>query len=1008
VARAVRVDFEGSARDVKRAGREAEGAIRGVSRTGARASKGVDAVGKSLDRTKKSVVGFGNATNLAFGAAGLAYGINSTIKAFKEAEKQTAKVKASLATLGLANESVQKKIERVTLAQQELSGFADDELQGSFATLVRSTGDVDEALKSNALAMDIARARGVDLNTVGNVLAKVYDGNVGILKRYGVAVEKDATIQEALAAAQKRYAGQAKAYGDTTSGAADKASQSFDNLQESLGKAFVPALNATSGALLSVTGNAQSLVGAIGGIGPVVAGAGGFGAFTLAAPVVSKFGGFLGTIATNARLGGGGVRGLGAAVGASVSPMGLAAVGAGLLAAGIYTIWQNSENADQAVQGLNKTLAGTAGARDQAVVAKNNVNAARDYVVATKAAESATRANARAKHGLVVEAQKELDALKAKHADSGKIVAAENKLAGATKDWGKAMRDVVPTVHARETAETSLTTAQKNLLLSQDGVNAALEKQDRKSRDVIAKAKEEAAIISGTAGRYGHMGDVFNSTALQAERFASRMDKAARATARTDRQTSIADRNLAGFARSIGRLPTVREIRIVTKLSQQGLTLAEIQRRLDRMKSKAITVKFNQTFGTRVDPLTGLKATTTTKKPAPRIPFKNAGAGGAWVSGRYGDGDRHLALVAGEEAILNPGQIDEVGRDRVMHALRDAPTIGGFAKGKAPRARDGRYSTNFGGFRRRGGHWSAWGGSAGYQRMPDGMGPTGLRSWLEGNLMGRGLSRAVVEDYVAWWSRHYENGRIYADPTEAFAKGKVPDRGKRLSSSANAPKPPSAAARARAVIARRKTFFDLALARADQALANAGGTDPTDDDVAALNSDMEQRRAYRDWLGKLLRNPARATGIPGARLTAAERTELIGEQTAQTRGINDDARDVWDLLHPEADAAAAAAGEEAAAAAEAGPTPDQEAIAQQLRDRLAAATRHAAVSEAELGALRSSGDIGTGGFTTALGAGAAILVTLGDQRSLAAVAGMAAAGFSAQPTVSASRERIGV
>lgn len=67
-------------------------------------------------------------------------------------------------------------------------------------------------------------------------------------------------------------------------------------------------------------------------------------------------------------------------------------------------------------------------------------------------------------------------------------------------------------------------------------------------------------------------------------------------------------------------------------------------------------------------------------------------AGGAWVAGSYSAGDVHSVKVAGEEAILNPSQIDMVGRNRVMSVLAatGAPTIGSaFSTGKTPKPRGG-------------------------------------------------------------------------------------------------------------------------------------------------------------------------------------------------------------------------------------------------------------------------------------------------------------------------------
>ena len=63
--------------------------------------------------------------------------------------------------------------------------------------------------------MDVAKA--------GELVGKVAGGNTGILGRYGIKIKEGATATEALGELQEKFSGQAKAYGDTTQGAMDKA-----------------------------------------------------------------------------------------------------------------------------------------------------------------------------------------------------------------------------------------------------------------------------------------------------------------------------------------------------------------------------------------------------------------------------------------------------------------------------------------------------------------------------------------------------------------------------------------------------------------------------------------------------------------------------------------------------------------------------------------------------------------------------------------------------------------
>lgn len=132
-------------------------------------------------------------------------------------------------------------IEKVIDARTRLA-FDDGALRDSLSSLVTRTGDVTAALDLQAIAMDLARAKGIDLSTASDIVGKVYSGNVGILSRYGIAVEKGASATEALAQIQAATSGQAEAYGKTTKGAFEAFNVAINNVFEDLGSALLPAL----------------------------------------------------------------------------------------------------------------------------------------------------------------------------------------------------------------------------------------------------------------------------------------------------------------------------------------------------------------------------------------------------------------------------------------------------------------------------------------------------------------------------------------------------------------------------------------------------------------------------------------------------------------------------------------------------------------------------------------------------------------------------------------------
>lgn len=198
-------------------------------------------VGKSEGKFKK----FGKAAAIGLGGGLVAAGaaMKSFAEQAMESEKSQARMETQLKALGIDYGKHAGQIDEVIQKHSRLAGLDDEELQDSFTNIVRVTGDVNKALKLNGLAADFARAKGMDVAKAGELIGKVAGGNTGILSRYGIQLEKGATAQEALATLQKKFAGQAKAYGETAGGAQDRFRVAVENLQEAFGKKLLPIIS---------------------------------------------------------------------------------------------------------------------------------------------------------------------------------------------------------------------------------------------------------------------------------------------------------------------------------------------------------------------------------------------------------------------------------------------------------------------------------------------------------------------------------------------------------------------------------------------------------------------------------------------------------------------------------------------------------------------------------------------------------------------------------------------
>jgi hypothetical protein len=223
---------------------------------GVKASTGLNrAFSEATTGAQKAGVGIGNlipgvsAATLGIGA--LAAGLIAAGKAAMDEQVGINRLTQALQNNIPAWNGNTQAIEAQIAANQRFA-FSDDQLRDSLAALVTRTHDVNKAFQLQATAMDFARGRNIDLQTATNILGKVYDGNIGILARYGVAVQHGATVTEALGKVQQTYSGQAQKYGDSTAGSVDKLKIAFDNAMETIGTAVLPLFSAIANALSAI------------------------------------------------------------------------------------------------------------------------------------------------------------------------------------------------------------------------------------------------------------------------------------------------------------------------------------------------------------------------------------------------------------------------------------------------------------------------------------------------------------------------------------------------------------------------------------------------------------------------------------------------------------------------------------------------------------------------------------------------------------------------------------
>lgn len=122
-------------------------------------------------------------------------------------------------------------------------GFDDEEAAGSMANLFQRTGDLNKTMELNALAMDLARAKGIGLADAGNMIGMVMSGNGRALKQYGIEISDTLTPMEALKVLQEKVGGQAEAFNGTLAGQSEVLKAQWGNLLETIGEKLIPVLS---------------------------------------------------------------------------------------------------------------------------------------------------------------------------------------------------------------------------------------------------------------------------------------------------------------------------------------------------------------------------------------------------------------------------------------------------------------------------------------------------------------------------------------------------------------------------------------------------------------------------------------------------------------------------------------------------------------------------------------------------------------------------------------------
>ena len=165
------------------------------------ASAEMQKVEKGLGGVNKAALAIGGAAVIAVGA--FAKGMMDCVDAAAEEEVGLVRLQAQVLQTGAEWGAASAEIETYLAAQTKRVGLDDGEGRSSLTNLTCVTGDYKKAMDLLPVAIDLAKAKNIDLATATDLVGKVQMGNTEILKRYGIQLADNKELEDAHTAACK-------------------------------------------------------------------------------------------------------------------------------------------------------------------------------------------------------------------------------------------------------------------------------------------------------------------------------------------------------------------------------------------------------------------------------------------------------------------------------------------------------------------------------------------------------------------------------------------------------------------------------------------------------------------------------------------------------------------------------------------------------------------------------------------------------------------------------------
>ncbi len=182
----------------------------------------------------------------SFGAGLFSMSIGKLTKLFGEQEKAERKLETAIGRHS-------RTLLAFASAQQQVTTFGDEETIVAMSLLGAYTDNEKAIARLTKVSMDLATAKGMDLNSAVDLVSKSVFSSTNAMSRYGIEIEGSAGSTARLESAVKNisalYGGQAEANANTYLGSTTQLSNSVGDLGERFGSVLAPSVMLSAKAL---------------------------------------------------------------------------------------------------------------------------------------------------------------------------------------------------------------------------------------------------------------------------------------------------------------------------------------------------------------------------------------------------------------------------------------------------------------------------------------------------------------------------------------------------------------------------------------------------------------------------------------------------------------------------------------------------------------------------------------------------------------------------------------